>query len=66
MAENGSMKVIKKTTGGGMVFVTPETHKVLFKHCSGGHDAVHPVQFEKIIRPLLMIHGVKEIRMEVK
>lgn len=67
MAENGSMKIVRRSTGvEGMIFIQPETHVVLFRHCAGGREAVHPFEFDEIVKPLLLIHGVKEIRIEDK
>lgn len=62
--ENGSMKV-KKGRIGEIEFISPVSHKQLFYHCAGGDGSVCPDIFENRIKPLLLIHGVKEIRIEV-
>ena len=61
--ENGAMKV-KKDRVGQIEFITPITHEQLFFHCSGGDGSVCPDIFESRIKPLLMIHGIKEIRID--
>ena len=62
MAENGSMKVKKISRGSlKLKYIVPVTHLVLFKHCSGGNFTVLNGEFEKFIKPLLIIHGIKEI-----
>ena len=61
MTDRGSMEV--KTNGHGQLkFITAESHKELFKHCAGGHNTVSPATFEKTVKPLLLAHGVLEIK----
>lgn len=62
MKHQGSMKVkIDVNPATKLESVIPVTHKVLFAHCTNGLH-VTPETFEKTVRPLLMAHGVSEIR----
>ena len=38
--------------------------KALFKHCSGGYDAVKTRYLSAVVIPLLQIHGVSVIEYE--
>ena len=61
MAENGSMKVAKEKIG-QVELIRPVTHEQLFFHCANGEGSVCPDVFEKLVRPMLIIHGIKEIK----
>ena len=58
---NGSM-TIKSSGQGQLKFYMAENNKELFKHCAGGHSTVSPRTFEKTVKPLLLVHGVLEIK----
>lgn len=59
--KNGSMQV-KMHDNHSVKLITPENNKELFRHCAGGHGAVSPGRFERMVKPLLLAHGVLEIK----
>ena len=43
----------------GRKLIEPVTCVDLFRHCSGGSIAVIPEVFNKEVKPLLILHGIK-------
>ena len=62
MTESGAMKIefIKSDTLGD--YYAPKTHVELFRHCAGGLTTADPHDYENRVKPLLMAHGVGEIK----
>jgi hypothetical protein len=62
MTNQGAMKIkIDINPASKRKTVIPITHKVLFYHCTNGLT-VSPEYYEATVKPLLMAHGIEEIR----
>ena len=60
---NGSMKVkLHPADQLGPRYITPVTQAELFEHCNGGYKAANYNKFHEAVKPLLLTHGIKEIK----
>jgi hypothetical protein len=61
MTNQGAMK-IKKYKFLMKEWVRPLNNREMFSHCAGGRPECSLLYFEETVRPVLMAHGISEIR----
>lgn len=52
---------VKTVTRKGVVYYEPIRGFVLFRHCSGNRSYVNGYDFNDTVKPLLLLHGIKEV-----
>jgi hypothetical protein len=52
---------VVKFTSNGVVYYEPLRGFALWKHCNNGNKWATGYQFENVVKPLLLIHGIKEV-----
>lgn len=53
---------VKTHDNSSVKLITPVDNQELFSHCAGGSNSVSPGRFEDVVKPLLLAHGILEIR----
>ena len=52
---------VEAVTINNIVWYRPIRGFALFRHCSGNKPKVNGYEFENIVKPLLLLHGVEEV-----